>query len=167
MTERPRPVRDDLTRAYWDGAQQEKLVLQRCRRCDTYVHPPRAACPACFHDELEPTEVSGRGSVYSWSIMHSAGNPGFAMRILVVEDDPPDPAASIPQSLLGALVGAIDLGVVRQLAGPPETRVESLSGLVGPVGTLVTVGLEQVTSAVCQRHDAIIRAERRGAWAGG
>ena len=32
---------------------------------------------------------------------------------LVVEDDALDPAATIPQSLLGALVGAIDLGVVR------------------------------------------------------
>jgi hypothetical protein len=32
---------------------------------------------------------------------------------LVVEDDAPDPAATIPQSFLGALVGAIDLGVVR------------------------------------------------------
>src|SRR6478736_2980624 len=38
---------------------------------------------------------------------------------LVVEDDPPDPAASIPQSLLGALVGAINLGVVRQLTWLP------------------------------------------------
>ena len=49
---------------------------------------------------------------------------------LVVEDDAPDPSALAPESLLGALVGAIDLGVVRQLARLPEAGVEGLAGLV-------------------------------------
>jgi hypothetical protein len=79
---------------------------------------------------------------------------------LVVEDDPPDSAASIPQSLLGPLVGAIDLGVVRQLARLSDTRAEDLAGLVGAVVALLAVGLEQVTSAVCQRDGAIIGAKR-------
>jgi len=89
MTERPLPVRDDLNRHYWDGAQDGKLVILRCPQCGTYVHPPRAVCPTCQGEKLEPTEVSGRGTVYSWSVMHSGGNPGFEDRIpyavLVVE----------------------------------------------------------------------------------
>src|SRR5687767_7393873 len=89
MGERPLPVRDAMNRAYWDGAQEGKLVLLRCPACSTYVHPPTMAmCPACRR-ELEPTEASGRGTVYSWSVMHSGGNPGFETKIpyvvLVVE----------------------------------------------------------------------------------
>ena len=69
---------------------------------------------------------------------------------LVVEDDAPNPTALAAETLLGALVGAIDLGVVRQLARLPEAGVEGLAGFVGAVVTLVAVGLEQVTSAVRQ-----------------
>ena len=47
---------------------------------------------------------------------------------LVVEDDAPNPPALVPEALLGALVGAIDLGVVRQLARLPEAGVEGLAG---------------------------------------
>ena len=38
--------------------------------------------------------------------------------------------------------------------------MEGLAGLVGAVVTLVAIGLEQATSAVRQRHGAIVRAER-------
>lgn len=89
MTERPLPVRDELNRHYWDGALEEKLLILRCPSCGTYVHPPRPGCPACRHDALEPSQVSGRGSLYSWSVMHSGGNPGFEDKlpyaVLVVE----------------------------------------------------------------------------------
>jgi hypothetical protein len=47
---------------------------------------------------------------------------------LVVEDDPPNPTALAAETLLGQLVGAIDLGVVRQLARLSETGVEGLGG---------------------------------------
>jgi hypothetical protein len=82
---------------------------------------------------------------------------------LVVEDDAPNPTALAAETLLGALVGAIDLGVVRQLARLSDAGVEGLAGLVGAVVTLVAVGLEQVTPAVRQRDGAIVRAERRRA----
>jgi uncharacterized OB-fold protein len=90
MAERPLPVLDERSRHYWEGAREGKLVLLRCAACATYVHPPtRSACPACRSEELQPTEASGRGTVYSWSVMHSGGNPGFEDRlpyaVLVVE----------------------------------------------------------------------------------
>ena len=75
---------------------------------------------------------------------------------LVVEDDAPNPTALAAQTLLGALVGAIDLGVVRQLARLSEAGVERLAGLVRAVVALVSVGFEQVTSAVRQCHGAIV-----------
>jgi uncharacterized protein len=90
MTERPLPVRDESNRYYWDGAREGRLVLLRCAGCGLFIHPPtKVMCPSCRGEELTPTEVSGRGRVYSWSVMHSGGNPGFEDRIpyavLVVE----------------------------------------------------------------------------------
>ena len=89
VSARPLPVRDELNRHYWDGAQRGELVLLRCASCATYVHPPQRPCPQCRHETLEPTAVSGRGHVYSWSVMHTPGNPGFDSElpytVLVVE----------------------------------------------------------------------------------
>src|SRR5262249_55420104 len=89
MTDRPVPERDELHRHYWDGAQHGELVILRCPECSMYVHPPRELCPGCRHSALVPTTVSGRGRVYSWSMMNSPGNPGFDDKIpyavLVVE----------------------------------------------------------------------------------
>jgi uncharacterized protein len=87
--ERPLPVIDDTNRHYWEGAGEHRLVVLRCVGCRTWVHPPDGVCPGCQGDELVPEELSGRGRVYSWSVMHSPGNPGFENRIpyavLVVE----------------------------------------------------------------------------------
>ena len=89
--DRPLPVVDDSNRYYWEGAKEHRLVLLRCAECRTYVHPPKPLCPSCRSLRLEPEQVSGRGSVYSWSVMHSPGNPGFEDRlpyvVLVVELD--------------------------------------------------------------------------------
>ncbi len=82
---------------------------------------------------------------------------------LVVEDDAPNPAALASQAFVGALIGAIDLGIVRQLAGLPDAGVEGLAGLVAAVIALVAIGLEEIAPAVGQGNGAVFRAERRGA----
>ena len=48
----------------------------------------------------------------------------------IVENDSANPSALASQALVGALIGAIDLSVVRQLAGLPDARVEGLARLV-------------------------------------
>jgi uncharacterized OB-fold protein len=90
-TERYLPVRDEMNAQYWDGAREHRLVLLQCPDCKQLVHPPRPSCPHCRSEELTPAEVSGMGTVYSWSVMHSPGNPGFddvlPYAVLVVELD--------------------------------------------------------------------------------
>jgi len=80
---------------------------------------------------------------------------------LVVEDDALDPAATIPQSLLGALVRAIDLGVVRQLARLPEAGPERLTRLVRAVVAFVSIGFEEISPAVRQDDGTVVRTELR------
>jgi len=74
---KPLPVPDDLSRPYWDGARGGALVIQRCAGCGVYVHYPKPACPRCAHAGLRPTPVSGRGTVYTFTVSHYVGAPGF------------------------------------------------------------------------------------------
>jgi uncharacterized protein len=74
---KPVPVANPLTAAYWNGAQRHELVLQRCEDCQFYIHPPKSTCPRCQSEAVVPCRVSGNGVVYSFSVMHNRGNPGF------------------------------------------------------------------------------------------
>lgn len=61
--------------AYWEGARNGKLLLKSCTSCKKVHHYPRALCPYCFSDKLEWREASGKGKVYSYSVMRRAPEP--------------------------------------------------------------------------------------------
>lgn len=71
------PVVSDLTRPFWDAAATGRLVIQRCRDCGYYNHPPREACDACLSNRLAFEPVSGGGTVWSYSVMHQKSVAGF------------------------------------------------------------------------------------------
>ena len=74
---RPVPVPDAVSADYWAGARNGRLMITRCVECRRFVHPPQPTCPGCQHEGLTAEEVSGRGRVYAFSIMHLPGVPGF------------------------------------------------------------------------------------------
>jgi len=74
---KPLPVADERSAAYWDGARHRQLMIQRCSACGRWIHYPKATCPACGGTELRPMPVSGRGVVYTFTVSHYLGAPGF------------------------------------------------------------------------------------------
>jgi len=64
----PVPEVQPETRAFWEATARGVLVLQRCRDCHTTIWYPRFLCPSCHGTELENVEVSGRGTVYSFTL---------------------------------------------------------------------------------------------------
>jgi uncharacterized OB-fold protein len=53
-------------------------MLQHCTACDTWSWPVRERCPHCLAAALGWRQASGRGSLYTFTIMHQVMNPGFA-----------------------------------------------------------------------------------------
>ena len=118
MSDLPLPIRDDLNRTYWDGAQEGKLVILRCPDCQTYVHPPRAMCTNCWNEQLVPTQVSGKGAIYSWSVMHSKGNPGFEDRLpyaVLIVELAEQKSLRIVGNLVGSEPSALAIGTPMQV----------------------------------------------------
>lgn len=75
----PRPTR--ISRPFWKYAREHRLVLQYCPPCDRYLYYPRPYCVRCLNAELEWREVSGRGRVYSFTVVRRAASPAFADRV--------------------------------------------------------------------------------------
>jgi uncharacterized protein len=74
---KPVPVADELSDDFWNGARERRLVIQRCIDCNYYNHPPRPYCDACLSQQLEFQAVSGRGLIYSFTVMHQRDVAGF------------------------------------------------------------------------------------------
>jgi uncharacterized OB-fold protein len=75
---KPIPVPDDISAPFFNGARDGKLMLQRCSACDGWSFPVRERCPHCFAAKLEWRASSGKGTLYTFAIMHQVMNPGFA-----------------------------------------------------------------------------------------
>ena len=73
----PRGADPDLTQPFWDAAKRHEIVIPRCRVCDQYFWYPRAACPNCMREDWEWAPVSGKGRLYSYTIVRQPGDPRF------------------------------------------------------------------------------------------
>lgn len=73
----PLPVPGVITRPFWDGLKEHRLLVQRCRAGGCLVHYPREFCPVCYSADLEWEEMSGRGRVHAFTVVHRAAHPVF------------------------------------------------------------------------------------------
>jgi uncharacterized protein len=78
---KPLPQVTPEMKPFWDAARRHELVLQRCTGCGTHRFPARDICSRCLSRDAAWTPVSGRGSVFSWAIMHQVYHPGFAAEV--------------------------------------------------------------------------------------
>jgi uncharacterized OB-fold protein len=71
------PAITPLTRPFWDACGEGRLVIPRCNACGRHFFRPEVACTHCFATDWKWVEASGRGTLYSYSIVHRAPAPGF------------------------------------------------------------------------------------------
>jgi len=61
------------------------LRIARCQACGWRVHPPRPVCPRCRGSELRFEDVSGRGTVHSWTVNRYQWTPGMEPPYVLAE----------------------------------------------------------------------------------
>ena len=82
------------TREYWAGAARGVLRIPRCDTCRRWVWYPESSCRWCGGTSLTWCDASGRGRLFSWSVIHHAWIPQVADRLpfvtglVALEEDP-------------------------------------------------------------------------------
>jgi uncharacterized protein len=97
----PLPKITQESEFFWRAGADGVLRLLRCGSCAYIVHPPSPRCPRCGSGEVTPSEVSGRGTVYSYTVAIQAFLPGLApycVAMVEIEEQP-------DVRLVGLLVG--------------------------------------------------------------
>ena len=74
---RPRPGTTHDNLFFFEGAQERRLLIQRCTACGALRHPPQPRCDKCGSYDWDTVEASGRGIVYSFVINHYPQVPAF------------------------------------------------------------------------------------------
>lgn len=65
--------RDNI--AHYRGLLAGKLLINRCENCGYWIYPHRPLCPECLSWNVMPTEVSGRGTLFMFTLIHQARDP--------------------------------------------------------------------------------------------
>ncbi len=78
---RPLPEVDGELAPFLAAAQDHRLVVQRCSGCGALRFPVRELCSRCLSTAATWVDVSGRGEIFSFNIMHHVYHPAFAREV--------------------------------------------------------------------------------------
>src|SRR3974390_979732 len=72
-----RPEVTPLHAPFWESVRSHELRLQRCADCGRYRFIPMELCPSCHSAAASWSAVSGRGTVYTYTVVHRAPTPAY------------------------------------------------------------------------------------------
>ena len=75
------PVIDPDTAAFWAGAREHRFLVRHCNACGRKHFYPRHYCPHCWSENCEWRPSSGRGRLYSYTVIHETDVPAFRERL--------------------------------------------------------------------------------------
>lgn len=79
---RPLPNAEEFdTREFWAATKDKKLTYQQCENCNTIVFYPRRQCTGCTDSQLAWKTASGKGTVYTYSVVRQSYHPFFRNKI--------------------------------------------------------------------------------------
>jgi uncharacterized OB-fold protein len=67
----------DWQRPFWDSLKDRRVAVQRCDDCGAYRYIPKERCPSCLAPKSTWSPVSGRGNLYSYTVVHRAPTPAY------------------------------------------------------------------------------------------
>ena len=76
VIEKPLPRPSEDSAPYWEATQRGELRMQQCA-CGHVRFPPAVLCARCLSEQFEWVKLSGRGTVFSWIVVHQSQHPAF------------------------------------------------------------------------------------------
>ncbi|HZZ52356.1 MAG TPA: OB-fold domain-containing protein [Pseudonocardia sp.] len=131
MTGAEQPEAARLSDGFWTAVTRRELVRPVCSDCGRSFFTPQIACPHCLSENWSYQRSSGRGRVYSATVVHKAPSPEFDVpfRLGIVDLEE-------GWSMLTTFVGGPD-GRLPAVATPVEVAWIERAGRVLPAFTEV------------------------------
>ena len=78
MSGKPLPVMTEISKPFWEHAKAGQLTALQCGDCGRHTFYPRKHCQHCWSHAVSWVELSGQGTVYSFTIARIPTLPEFA-----------------------------------------------------------------------------------------
>jgi uncharacterized OB-fold protein len=79
------PAVNPETKPFWDAAREARFLVPFCAACGKAHWYPRAICPFCAGDKVEWREASGKGMIYTFSVMRRVKEPYAIAHVTLAE----------------------------------------------------------------------------------
>ena len=80
-------TRDPETQAFQSAAAEGRFLVPQCNACGRFHWHPRPLCPFCFSDKVAWRDGSGRGTIYTYTVMRRA-KPVYAIGYVKLDEGP-------------------------------------------------------------------------------
>ncbi len=74
---KPMPSPTPTTQPFWDALREHRIRIQYSPSAGRYVFYPRVLAPGTLADDLEWRDISGAGSLYTFTTSYRAVSPHF------------------------------------------------------------------------------------------
>ena len=79
------PIVNVENEAFWNAAKQGRFTVPTCAACGKAHWYPRAICPFCAGDKVEWRKASGKGTIYTFSVMRRVKEPYAIAHVTLAE----------------------------------------------------------------------------------
>jgi len=79
------PVVTAESKAFFEAARAGRFLVPVCTACKRAHWYPRAICPFCASEKVEWREASGKGTVYTFSVMRRVKEPYIIAHVTLAE----------------------------------------------------------------------------------
>jgi len=110
----PFPQSEYYSAFFWEHAKRHELAIQRCDRCRRYQHWPMPVCRNCSSFDLSPAVVSGRGTLYTFTVAMQSFHPYFDEKvpfIIAVVELEEQPGLKLVTNLLECTEDDVTIGM--------------------------------------------------------
>jgi uncharacterized OB-fold protein len=98
MSEYKKPlpeIEGQWSEEFWEGCKKRQLLIQKCDDCGQInIYSPRMLCPHCLSTNLNWIQSSGRGKIYTFTIVKAYPPKMFtdalpyAIGVITLEEGP-------------------------------------------------------------------------------
>lgn len=114
MTDQPfrvDPALDPDNRFFWTSGSDGRLRFLRCDTCGRWLHPPTPRCHACGGHLVSPQAVSGRGSVWSFTVNHHSWDGSLDPYAIVLVELDEQVGLRLTSNLVGCEPADVHVGM--------------------------------------------------------
>lgn len=119
LSQKPLPAPDALSAAFWAGAAHHRLVINYCEACARHLHPGLPRCPSCNAPPTATRELSGRGTVNSFTVVHDKSTRGFeglVPYVVGIIELVEEPGLLLVSNIVACAPGAVAIGMPVQVS---------------------------------------------------